>query len=96
MIVIALAIFAIAFLVLRVNIRTLAFFFGIGASAATLWLYLDTRYFSQPKQDFSPALPCICAVCKHEHTEMCLLNKCACCLVTKGKKVVGHSNNPLQ
>ena len=96
MVLISVSIFAIALLVLRVNIRTLAFLFGVGVSAATLWLYLDTRYFSQPKQTFSPTQPCVCAVCKHEHTDMCLQNKCACCLLTKGEKVIGHSNNALQ
>jgi hypothetical protein len=96
MVLIAAAIFAISLLVLRINVRTLDILFGIGVSAATLWLYLDMRYFSQPKQAFSSTQPCVCAVCKREHTEMCLQNKCACCLVTKGEKVIGHSNDPLQ
>ncbi|HEX9677369.1 hypothetical protein [Nitrososphaera sp.] len=96
MILIAMVIFSIALIVLRANIRTLGFLFAIGVAAATLWLYLDTRYFSGPKQVFSKAQPCSCAVCKHQDTEACLQKKCECCLVTKDEKVVGHSNNPLQ
>jgi hypothetical protein len=96
MILIAVIIFGISLLALRGNIRTLAFLFAIGVAAATLWLYLDTRYFSGPKQVFSRTQPCICAVCKHENTEACLRENCGCCLVTRDEKVVGHSNNPLQ
>ena len=39
---------------------------------------------------------CICPICKHEQVEVCLDQKCACCIIMKGKKVVGHSINPLQ
>jgi hypothetical protein len=39
---------------------------------------------------------CTCPICKHEQAEICLNQKCACCIVTKGDKVVGHSINPLQ
>jgi hypothetical protein len=39
---------------------------------------------------------CICPICKHERVEVCLNQKCACCIIMKGNKVVGHSTNPLQ
>ena len=39
---------------------------------------------------------CICPICKHEQAEVCLNQKCACCIIMKGNKVVGHSINPLQ
>jgi hypothetical protein len=39
---------------------------------------------------------CICPICKHGQAEVCLNQKCACCTVMKGNKVVGHSINPLQ
>jgi hypothetical protein len=39
---------------------------------------------------------CICAICKHEQEVVCLNQKCACCIIMKGNKVVGHSINPLQ
>ncbi len=96
MILIAVIIFGVSLLALRANIRTLAFLFAVGVAAATLWLYLDTRYFSGPKQIFSRAQLCTCVVCGHENTEACLQENCGCCLVTKDEKVVGHSNNPLQ
>lgn len=96
MLLISMVIFGIAMFALRANIRTLAFLFGIGVAAATLWLYIDSRYFSGKKQVFSNTQPCTCAVCKHENTEVCFKENCGCCLLTKDEKVVGHSNNPLQ
>ncbi|MFL6453901.1 MAG: hypothetical protein ACJ71L_07875 [Nitrososphaeraceae archaeon] len=39
---------------------------------------------------------CICSICKHEQAGVCLNQKCACCIIMKGNKVVGHSINPLQ
>ena len=39
---------------------------------------------------------CICHICKHEQVEASLDQKCACCIIMKDNKVVGHSINPLQ
>src|ERR671932_485771 len=35
--------------------------------------------------------PCICPICKHEQAGVCLNQKCACCIIMKDSKVVGHS-----
>ena len=39
---------------------------------------------------------CICPICNHEQAGICLNQKCACCIIIKGNKVIGHSVNPLQ
>ena len=39
---------------------------------------------------------CICPICKHEQVEVCLDQRCACCIIIEGNNVVGHSINPLQ
>jgi hypothetical protein len=39
---------------------------------------------------------CICSICKHEEAGVCLNQKCACCTIMKGNKIIGHSINPLQ
>ena len=39
---------------------------------------------------------CICSICKHDQASICLNQKCACCIIMKGNKVIGHSINPLQ
>jgi hypothetical protein len=39
---------------------------------------------------------CMCPICKHEQAGVCLNQKCACCIIMKDNKVIGHSINPLQ
>ncbi|MFL6431963.1 MAG: hypothetical protein ACJ71X_11000, partial [Nitrososphaeraceae archaeon] len=39
---------------------------------------------------------CMCPICKHEQAEICLNQKCACCIIMRDNNVVGHSINPLQ
>lgn len=39
---------------------------------------------------------CICAICDHTESSVCIQHSCMCCSIVKGDKVVGHTNNPLQ
>ena len=96
MLAIATAIFAICLLLLRVNIRTLAILMGIGLSLVTLWMYMDARYFSASGRNVPSKQACACPVCEHEYARICLQKKCACCLITKDDKVVGHVSSTLQ
>jgi hypothetical protein len=69
-----------------------------------LWMVIDTRFFtSQSKRgrrrrrsNITKSQPCTCAICNHDHEEMCFQNRCACCLISKNDEVIGHSNNALQ
>lgn len=96
MLAIATGLFAISFLLLRVNIRTLVILLGIGLPLVTLWLYMDAKYFSAQGRSIPSKQACVCPVCKHQYARMCLEEKCSCCLVTKGEKVIGHSSSPFQ
>jgi hypothetical protein len=97
MLAIATALFAISLLLLRVNIRTLAILLGLGLPIVTLWMYVDEKYLSGKRRSATTNQQnCICPVCKHESAKVCLEEKCSCCLITKGEKVVGHSSSPLQ
>jgi hypothetical protein len=96
MMAIATGLFAIALLLLRVNIRTLAILLGIGLPLVTLWLYMDAKHFSVQGRNVSSKQACVCPVCKHQDAGMCFEGKCSCCLITKDEKVVGHSSSPLQ
>jgi hypothetical protein len=96
MLAIATGVFAISLLLLRINIRTLAILLGIGISLLTLWLYMDAKYFSLKGRNNSSKEVCVCPICKHSSAEVCLQEKCSCCLITKDEKVVGHSSSPLQ
>jgi hypothetical protein len=102
--------FGIFLFVLRIPIRTIGIFFALGIPLVLLWLYADDKSKQQREQregkiisDFSSSdnnlvqqQPCICPICKHEQAKVCLNQKCACCIIMRGNKVVGHSLNPLQ
>jgi hypothetical protein len=98
LITIATILFAIALLILRINIRSLLIFFVIGISAVTLWMVVDARFLaSQSKRRANAeSQPCKCPVCNDDYEEMCFQNRCACCLIIKKDKVVGHSSSALQ
>lgn len=34
---------------------------------------------------------CLCQICKHEATNLCVNQKCPCCIDMKDNSVVGHS-----
>ena len=96
MIATATILFAIAFLILRINLRSLLIFFVIGISAVTLWMVVEARYFGPQSKRVGRQQPCTCPVCNHGREEMCFQNRCACCLILKNDKVVGHSSSAFQ
>lgn len=96
MIAVATAILAVSMLVLRINARTVIIFYVIGLSVVTLWMIVDARYFSAPRKNIQPVQPCACPICNHDYARKCLQERCACCLVTKDEKVIGHSTSTLQ
>ena len=93
--------FGIFLFVLRVPIRTIGVFFVIGIPLILLWLYVDDKSKQQQKgrinnsSNLQHQQLCICPICKHEQVGICLNQKCACCLMMKGDKIVGHSINPM-
>jgi hypothetical protein len=69
----------------------------MGMSMIILWLYLNARIKKQKDNKGSIIKQaCICAICKHEESKICLQQKCACCIIMKEDTIIGHSNNPLQ
>jgi hypothetical protein len=97
--------FGILLFVIRVPVRTIAVFFAIGIPLIILWLYVDERskYEQKRKNKKANAVKgeeqqegCKCPICKHEQAQVCVENKCACCLMRKGDDIIGHSINPLQ
>jgi hypothetical protein len=64
-----------------------------------LWLYLNARTSKQKdnKTIIIVKQPCICTICKHHESKICLQQICACCIIMKEDTIIGHSNNnPLQ
>src|ERR671932_443810 len=103
--------FGISLFVLHIPIRTIGIFFALGIPLILLWLYVGDKSKQQQLQqqkngntvsdhssnnDLVQQQSCICSICKHEQAGVCLNQKCACCIIMKGNKVVGHSINPLQ
>jgi hypothetical protein len=102
--------FGIFLFVLRIPIRTIGIFFVLGIPLILLWLYADEKSKQQRQQQRNGKIisnsssdliqhqqqPCVCSICKHEQAGVCLNQKCACCTIIKGDKVIGHSINPMQ
>jgi hypothetical protein len=89
--------FGLSLFVLRIPIRTIIVFFIIGVPLVALWLYVDAKSKQEKKITTTVTTqPCICSICKHEEAKSCFQANCACCLLTKGNTVIGHSINPLQ
>jgi hypothetical protein len=80
----------------------------LGIPLILLWLYADDKSKQQRRQNGRiisnsarehiqyQQQPCICSICKHEQAGVCLNQKCACCIIMKGDKIIGHSINPMQ
>jgi hypothetical protein len=88
--------FGISLFVLRIPIRTIIVFFFIGVPLVALWMYVDAKSKQQKKITTVTTQPSVCSICKHEEAKSCFQENCACCLLSKGKTVIGHSINPLQ
>jgi hypothetical protein len=78
------------------GIRVSLIFIVIGLSLIALWLYLDIR--SKEKRQKKRAYVnitqvCICLICDHKETKICLQQKCACCLIMKGNDIIGHHSD---
>ena len=92
--------FGIFLFVFRIPIRTIGIFFALGIPLILLWLYVDVKSRQPQKKKIDSSIniqqqQCICSICKHDQAGICLNQKCACCLMMKGDKVVGHSINPM-
>ena len=104
--------FGISLFVLRIPIRTIGIFFALGIPLIVLWLYIGDKSKQQQQLQQKEKItnnsssnnhlsqhqqqPCICPICNHEQAGICLNQKCACCIIIRGNKVIGHSVNPLQ
>jgi hypothetical protein len=79
----------------------------IGIPLIVLWLYIDERSKKEQQQNKNFVSSktsshkqqhqhCTCPICEHRQAEVCMHEKCACCIIMKDGSVIGHSINPLQ
>ena len=64
-----------------------------------LWLYLNARTRKQKNDEKNIIItkqPCICTICNHQKSKICLQQKCAGCIIMKEDTIIGHSSIPLQ
>lgn len=94
LVIIALGIFL---LTIGSGIRVFLIFIVIGLSLIALWLYLDIKKDRQKNGIYvNTTQACICPICKHKETKICLEQICVCCLIMKEGVIIGHqSTNPL-
>lgn len=92
---IALLVIGVLFLTLRSVLFSLILIIA-GVSVFTYWLYINTK--SRDRSTTTEKLEgnCICSICGHRESGMCIEHKCACCILMRNNKIIGHSNNPLQ
>src|SRR5919202_4059177 len=98
--------FGIFLFVFRIPIRTIGIFFALGIPLILLWLYAGDKSKQQQQQKGKIANNsdsstnnllqhqqqlCICSICKHKQAVLCLNQKCACCIIMNGDKVIGYS-----
>ena len=85
--------FSILLLALRAIVPSLIIMLA-GIFLIIYWMFI-TRAKNQ-KNGSKYDRKCICAICKHSESSVCIKQKCICCSIAKGDKIIGHTNNPLQ
>jgi hypothetical protein len=93
--VVGIAIIGFSILLLRLRAIVPSFIIMlVGISLIIYWIYItrNKRKGIESKTDKR----CLCAICEHTESILCIQQKCVCCLISKGDKFVGHINNPLQ
>ena len=88
-------VFGIFLLIIGSGIRVSLIFIVIGLSLIALWLYLDIRKEKRQKKRAYVNITqvCICLICNHKETKICLQQKCACCIIMKGDDIIEHHSD---
>ena len=84
--------FGIFLIAIGSGLRISLTFTVIGLSFIALWLYLNIRKEKKQKKRVygNTTHACICQICDHNETMICLQQKCPCCIIAKGDKITGH------
>lgn len=87
----------IGFGILLLTLRVIVPSFIIALTGIILiiyWIYVTknkSRVTGQRNE-----VVCTCIICEHSQSSTCIKQKCICCSIAKGDRIVGHTNNPLQ
>lgn len=90
---IAIIAFSILLLTLRAIIPSLIIML-VGIFLIIYWIYITKTKSQGSRSNIDKR--CLCAICEHTESSICIQLKCICCSIAKGDKIIGHTNNPLQ
>ncbi|TVP41566.1 hypothetical protein [Candidatus Nitrosocosmicus arcticus] len=85
--------FSILLLTLRAIMPSLIIMLT-GISLIVYWIYIIKMKNQGTGSKYDKQ--CLCAICEHKESSVCIQQKCICCSIAKGDKIVGHTNNALQ
>ena len=85
--------FSVLLLALRAIVPSLIIMLA-GIFLIIYWMYIARAKNQKNRSKYDRK--CICAICKHSESSVCIKQKCICCSIAKGDKIIGHTNNPLQ
>ncbi|HYF98774.1 MAG TPA: hypothetical protein VD815_01655 [Candidatus Saccharimonadales bacterium] len=88
---IGLALFGILLVAMRVNLRISFVFFGLALFLFAIWVYLILKADRKKKSQELEDQKCLCPICKHEAVNLCVKQKCPCCVDMRDDTVIGHS-----
>lgn len=82
--------FGILLIALRANVRISFVFFVVALVLFIIWIYMILKTDRKRKSQQLANQPCLCQICNHELTSMCVKQKCPCCIEMKDNTVIGH------
>lgn len=83
--------FGLLLIVLKAGIRTSLIFFIISITLLIYWIYLIIRIDLRKNKKNNNL--CICNICNHKQSNICMKKKCPCCISVKDNEAIEHSNN---
>ena len=87
----------IGFGILLLTLRVIVPSFIIALAGIILiiyWIYV-TKNKSKVTGQRNEVI-CTCTICEHNQSSTCIKQKCICCSIATGDRIVGHTNNHLQ
>jgi hypothetical protein len=83
--------FGMLLIVLRAGVRTSLIFFLLAIFFLIIWIYyiikIDIKKNKKNKDE------CICSICDHKQSNICIKKKCPCCITVNDNEAIDHTNN---
>jgi hypothetical protein len=83
--------FGMLLIILRAGVRTSLIFFLLSIFFLIVWIYYIIKI--DIKRNRKNEDLCICTICSHKQSDICIKKKCPCCINVKDNNVIEHSNN---